>query len=491
MKYVAFDLGASSGKLFEGVLGKRGLELTPVYSFPNGIITLKDGMYWDFMGIFREVSEGLRRAERNGRVDAFGIDSFNNDFSLIDAAGELLMPVRSYRDPRTLRHWDEIFARVSQRDMYLYSGNQIAPFNTLMHLAAMNLNGQHFLLEHSHRLLMLPDLIGYYITGQEGIEYTLAAETELLDLRNRKWIDALFETYDVPRRLMPPLRMPGTVLGASTDAFNAQCRVAGFRFVNVCEHDTASAFVASPLGGRAALISSGTWALVGADVPAPVIDDFTYRANIANEGGPDGHHRLLRNVMGMWLIQELKRTYALDGQDFSYPEIARLALSADPFRHPIDPDDPAFYLPGDMREKIRAVSLRDNGVAPTTPAELFRCVYEALAMKYRWVIGLLERAVGREFPAINIFGGGCQDALLNRFTAAACGREVLAGPVDASAIGNIAMQMIALGELKSVEEARELVARSFPMNAFAPEDTALWNAHYDRYLERFEKQKTE
>ena len=460
MKYVAFDLGASSGKLFEGVLGKRGLELTPVYSFPNGIITLKDGMYWDFMGIFREVSEGLRRAERNGRVDAFGIDSFNNDFSLIDAAGELLMPVRSYRDPRTLRHWDEIFARVSQRDMYLYSGNQIAPFNTLMHLAAMNLNGQHFLLEHSH-------------------------------LRNRKWIDALFETYDVPRRLMPPLRMPGTVLGASTDAFNAQCRVAGFRFVNVCEHDTASAFVASPLGGRAALISSGTWALVGADVPAPVIDDFTYRANIANEGGPDGHHRLLRNVMGMWLIQELKRNYALDGQDFSYPEIARLALSADPFRYPIDPDDPAFYLPGDMREKIRAVSLRDNGVAPTTPAELFRCVYEALAMKYRWVIGLLERAVGREFPAINIFGGGCQDALLNRFTAAACGREVLAGPVDASAIGNIAMQMIALGELKSVEEARELVARSFPMNAFAPEDTALWNAHYDRYLERFEKQKTE
>ena len=481
MKYVAFDLGASSGKLFEGALRDGRLALTRIHDFPNGAVRLGEGLYWDFMGIYRELCAGLRAAEARGRVDSLGVDSYNNDFGLVDSSGALMTPVRAYRDPRTLRHWDAIFARISPRELYMMSGNQIAPFNTLMQLAAMRLEGQGPLLDHARRLLMLPDLIGYFITGREGIEYTLAAETELMELWGDTWLEELFGRFDVPRRLMPGLRRPGTVLGPSTAAFNADCGIAGLDFVNVCEHDTASAFVGAPLAGRAAVISSGTWALVGAETDGPVVNEFTFGANIANEGGPKGRHRVLRNVMGLWLVQELKRDYALKGQRFTFPEIAAMAAEAPPFRHPIDPDAPELYLPGDMGEKLRRVSLRDNGAAPQTPAECFRCVYEALAMKYRWVLEQLERALGQRFDTVNVIGGGCRDGFMNQLTANACGRDVWAGPADASAIGNVMMQMIAHGELADIDEGRRVVERSFPATAFRPADAEAWESQYPRY----------
>lgn len=487
MRYVAFDLGASSGKLFEGTLKDGRLSVEPLYGFPNGIIQLKDGLYWDVMRIYQELCTGLQRAEARGGVDSLGIDSYNNDFSLIDANGELLMPLRSYRDPRTQKHWDEIFSRKSQREVYMYTGNQIAPFNTLMQLAAMNLSGQHFMLENAHRLLMLPDLLAYYITGETGIEYTLAAETELMELSEKKWIGELFDVYDIPLRLMPELKLPGNILGRSTEAFNRMYGLKGFDYVNVCGHDTASAFLASPLGRDAVLISSGTWALVGVEHDRPVVNDVTYENNIANEGGPDGHHRILRNVMGSWLIQELRRDIARDGREPDFAEIQRLALSAKPFAFPIDPDDASFYLPGNMREKIRAVSLRTNGRAPETPAEFFRCVYEALVMKYRYCVELMEQVTGRRYASVNIIGGGSQDALCNQMTANATGRRVVAGPVDASSIGNIIVQMIAHGELQSIEQAREAIARSFELKTYEPEDSAVWNEMYGVYRELFVK----
>lgn len=487
MKYVAFDLGASSGKLFDGEIRGGKLCVEPLYGFPNGIVCLKDGMYWDFMRIYSELCAGLRKSEAKGKIDSLGIDSYNNDFSLIDPNGEMLIPMRSYRDPRTQRYWKEIFAKMPEEQVYMHSGNQIAPFNTLMQLAAMNIGGQGFLLQNAHLLLMLPDLLGYYITGKPCIEYTLAAETELLNLERKQWIDEILATYDIPRRILPELHMPGAILGPSTPEFNLQNHLQGFDFVNVCEHDTASAFLASPLGRNAAFISSGTWALVGVETDKPVVNEFTYRNNLANEGGMDGHHRILRNVMGSWLIQELRRDYALDGREYSFPEIAALAMEAKPFQFPLDPDAPEFYLPGEMRSKIRQVSLRENGRAPETAGEMFRCVYEALVMKYRRCIELLEQAVGRSYEAVNVFGGGCQDQLCNQLIADACGRRVVAGPVDASSIGNILVQAIAHGELSCVAEARELVAKSFELREYQPRNHAEWNAHYEEYLAKFHK----
>lgn len=486
MKYVAFDLGASSGKLFEGRLHGNRLQVAPVCSFPNGVVCLKNGMYWDFLRIYSELADGLRRSEANGHVDSLGIDSYNNDFSLIDANGEMLIPIRSYRDPRTQKHWEAIFEIMPMRDVYMHSGNQIAPFNTLMQLAAMNLNGQHFLLENAHRLLMLPDLLGYYITGRTGIEYTVAAETELLNLATKQWIEPILAAYDIPLRLLPELRMPGTILGASSPEFNARHHLRGFDFVNVCEHDTASAFLASPRNRDAILISSGTWALVGLETDAPVVNDFTYLSNIANEGGLDGHHRLLRNVMGSWLIQELRRDYALDGLDLDFPTIQKIVLEAAPFRFPMDPDAPEFYLPNDMRRKVHDVSMRSNGAAPETPGEYFRCVYEALVMKYRYCIALLETAVGRSYDTINIFGGGCQDDLCNQLVADACGRKVVAGPIDASSIGNLIVQMLAHGELSSMEEAKATIRNSFAFKEFSPRTTDEWDRHCPEFQRLFE-----
>lgn len=487
MKYIAFDLGASSGKLFSGEMKEGKLCLEQVHSFENSVVALGDDLYWDFLHIYSEVCRGLRRAEENGCVDSFGIDSYNNDFTLVDGNGEMLVPIRSYRDPRTKKHWEEIFSVMDERTVYMYSGNQIAPFNTLMQLAAMNLNGQHFLLENAHKLLMLPDMLGFCITGRQCIEYTLAAETELIDLGTKEWIDDILTAYDIPRRLLPSLAVPGSILGQSTHQFNTVNRLRGFDFVNVCEHDTASAFLASPYDREAVYISSGTWSLVGLENDAPVVNDFTYSANIANEGGMDGHHRLLKNVMGAWLLQELRKDYAASGTEYSYSDTQELALQAEPFRFIIDPDSEEFYLPGDMCRKIREVSLRNCGRAPETPGEFFRCVYESLAMKYRFCIELLEKAADRRCSLVSIFGGGCQDALLNRFTASACGKPVAAGPADASSVGNICVQMLAHGELKSIDDARALVRRSFTISEYGPENKQEWDVHYPAYASLFRR----
>lgn len=487
MRYVAFDLGASSGKLFAGTVENGRLRVEPVHSFENGVISLGENLYWDFLHIYREFCNGLRKAEEGGSVDSVGVDSYNNDFSLVDARGEMLIPMRSYRDPRTKKHWDAIFRAMDERSVYMASGNQIAPFNTLMQLAAMRLNGQGYLLENARYLLMLPDLIGYYVTGVPRIEYTVAAETELLNLEKRQWIPEILEAYEIPRHILPELAEPCTLLGSSTPEFNAREHLRGFDFVNVCEHDTASAFLTSPYGKNAVFISSGTWSLVGLENDVPIVNDFTYASNIANEGGMRGHHRLLKNVMGSWLLQELRRDFAADGMHFDYAEIQRLAMEAPEFRFPVDPDEDLFFQPGNMRKKIAEVSLRNNGAAPETAGEFFRCVYEALAMKYRYSVEQLEQATNRRCEVVHIFGGGCQDAMLNRCTANACGRRVAAGPVDASAIGNIIGQMIAHGELSGVEAARQLVMDSFEIREFSPDQSEEWDAQYLRYQRLFDR----
>lgn len=487
MRYVAFDLGASSGKLYAAIIENGRLQMDLIHSFENGVICLKDGIYWDFMYIYREFCNGLRKAEGKGPVDSVGVDSYNNDFSLVDKHGEMLIPMRSYRDPRTQKRWNEIFRIMDEREVYMASGNQIAPFNTLMQLAAMRLNGQGYLLENAHHLMMLPDLIGYYVTGIPRIEYTIAAETQLMNLENRQWIPEIFDAYSIPRHLMPKLVEPCTILGKSMVEFNKREHLRGFDFVNVAEHDTASAFLTSPYGQNAIFISSGTWSLVGLENDVPIVDDFTYVSNIANEGGMQGHHRLLKNVMGSWLLQELRKDYAADDMYFDYADIQRLAVEASAFRFPIDPDEEVFFLPGDMRNKIITVSMRNTGRAPNTPGEFFRCIYEALAMKYRYSIDQLEKAVGRRCDIVHIFGGGCQDTILNYCTASACGRKVAVGPVDASAIGNILGQMIAHNECESVEEGRKLVKNSFEIREFLPECVDAWNIQYPVYAELFDR----
>ena len=485
MRCVAFDLGASSGKLFAGTIEGSRLKVEPVHSFPNAICSFSGGLYWDFFGIQREMNAGIRKAAASGPVDSFGVDSFNNDFSLIDKNGELLLPVRSYRDARTEKYAGEIYACIPREKLYAYTGNQLAPFNTFMQLAAMSLAGQTSVFDAADKLLLLPDLLGFSITGEKVAEYTVAAETQFLDLNRKTWIHEIPGAFDVPARIFPDVVNPGTITGRASRAWCDENGVSPFRFVSVCEHDTASAFAAAPGGKSAAYLSSGTWSLVGLEVPAPIVTQESFAFNIANEGGWPGYHRLIKNVMGFWILQELLKEYAAEGHIYSFPEAQQLAREAEPFRFLFDPDAPEFFRPGQIRRKIRIACLASTGCAPETPGEFFRCIYEGLALRYRRALHMLQSVSGKKVDRINILGGGSRDALACQLTADATGLPVLAGPADATAIGNILVQMIALGEIKDLSEGRELVACSFEYASYEPTDSARWEEHYRRFEETF------
>jgi len=485
MRLAAFDLGASSGKLFVGGFYGDRLSLEHVHDFPNGVVQLGDGMYWDFLDIYRQLTLGLQKASAGGSVASVGIDGFNNDFGLISRTGELLCPVRAYRDSRTEVLREAIYRRMSPRALYMRTGNQIAPFNTLMQLAAMVEAGQGHMLEGADRFLHLPDLLAYYLTGEKASEYTLAAETQFLDMNSREWLTDVLSAFSIPPHLFGRVTTPGTFLGKLSARYCDHAGIKPIAFASVCEHDTASAFLAAPVDRDTALISSGTWSLVGVEVDAPIITEYSFRCNIANEGGMPGHHRLLINVMGSWILQELQRNFAVLGKRYDFDEIGKMALEADAFQFLIDVDDRAFYAPGNMIGRIRDMCLALYGRAPESPAEFFRCAYESLAMKCRLAIERLETLIGHRLDTIRMVGGSAQDPIANQFTADACARPLLAGPVNASAIGNILAQLMAAGAISSVGEGRELVSRSFPLERYFPQQSTAWEEQYQRFKERF------
>lgn len=482
MEYLSFDLGASGGKMFRGAFNGETLRLTPVHSFANKAIPLAEGLYWDFLGIYEEMCTGICKAAADRPFDSFGIDSFNNDFSFINHGGELLFPLRSYRDSRTSRFADAIYRKISPRALYQYTGNQIAPFNTFMQLAAMREDGLGYVFEQAEKLLFLPDLLGYYLTGEQYTEYSIAAETQMLSWDTREWIGEVLELFQIPRCLFAPLVMPGSVVGQASPRFMSQYRVPAFSHVAVCEHDTASAFIAAPVSGDTAILSCGTWSIIGAETNAPIINDYGYKHNIANEGSLSGHHRLCVNVMGLWIIQQLKVEFALRNLHYNFAQTQSLALNAPPFAAFINPDNPAFYYPGDMIGKVSANCLQDGpeGVSPE-PGALFRCVYESLAFQYRWALEKLECLLGVTFKAVSFIGGGAQDELLCRFTANAINRPVIAGPFDATSAGNILVQMQAHGAIDNIAQGREVIRRSFQLREYLPGETRIWEEEYGRY----------
>ncbi|HOL17172.1 MAG TPA: rhamnulokinase family protein [Bacillota bacterium] len=480
MNYLAFDLGASSGKMYLGRWDGAKLALETVHRFDNAAVPLAGGLYWDFIGIFQAMNLGVQKAAAltGNRLASLGIDTFANDFSLISRAGDLLAPVRCYRDDRTLHHREAIFSRMSPRQVYQATGNQISRFSTLMQLAAMREEGQGYLLDHAYKLLFLPDLLSYYITGEVIAEFTISSVSQLYDFLAGDWSEEVLAAYRIPRELLGEIVPPGTVAGSTLKSYRERYGVGPFSVIAVCEHDTASAFLASPLEGDGAIISSGTWSLVGTLVDQPVINTIGFAHNIANEGGYGGRVRLIRNLMGTWLIQELRTDFRRQGRDYSFEELSAMAAQAAPFAYIIDVDDELFYAPGDMAAKIRQRCRERLGRAPENAGELVRCVCESLALKTRWAVEKLEQFTGKALPVISIVGGGAQDQLLCQFMASACGRPVMAGPIEAAALGNILVQMIAGGQLKNIEQGQELIRRTFPLVHYQPRDTDRWAEAY-------------
>ncbi len=479
---VAVDLGAQSGRVALGRFDGERLTISDVHRFPNVPVQTRGVLHWDVLRLFGDVLEGLRDVGRDGvHVDSVGVDSWGVDFGLLDRKGRLVQNPVHYRDGRRAGAIDRVLAEVPARELYERTGIQLMPINTVFELAAMAAEGDPA-LDAAETMLLIPDVFHYWLGGLPICERTNATTTQCLDARTGTWAMDLLERLGVPARLFPEVVPPGTVLARVAAEVARESRLDGAMVVAGATHDTAAAVAAIPFRRSGSVfISAGTWSLVGLELPRPLIDDGTYEANLTNEGGVAGTVRLLRNVAGLWLLYEARRTWALEGNEYTFDELVALAAEATPFRSLVDPNDPLFAAPDGMPQRIREFCARTDQPKPEDPAAMTRCILESLALKHAETIDLLHRATGIEPAEVHVVGGGARNELLCRWTAAAAGLPVVCGPAEAAEIGNLCVQAIALGELASIEDARAVVAASFDPIVYEPEDDAAWREACERF----------
>jgi len=476
--YLAVDLGAESGRVVLGRLDGGRLTLEETHRFPNVPVRLPDGLHWDVLRIFGDVREGLAKAAGQRRIEGVGVDSWGVDFGLLDRDGALVSNPYHYRDPRTEGMMERAEKKVSKEEIYRTTGIQFMPINTLYQLLAMR---ESPLLEAAQTLLLIPDLINFWLTGENSCERTNATTTQLLDLETGEWSHDLLKRMDLPAHVFQPVIPPATELGPLLPEVAEEVG-ASLPVLTVASHDTASAVVAVPADGEDfAYISSGTWSLVGVELPGPVVSGGALEANFTNEGGFGDTTRFLKNVMGLWLLQECRGTWGGEGRDYSYDELTQLAEGAPAAGPLVDPDHPAFLAPGAMPSRIRRFCECTGQRPPEGPAEVARCVFESLALKYRYVIEQAENLTGREVRKVHVVGGGSQNALLCQLTADAAGLPVVAGPVEATAIGNVMAQAFARGRVGSLGGVRTVVRRSFETTTYEPGDAKDWAGSREKF----------
>ena len=483
--YLAVDLGAESGRVIIGTLAEDRLSLTEVRRFANIPVRLPDGLHWDVLRIWSEIKSGIISAvSRNGTsIDSIGLDTWGVDFALLDQKGDLLANPFHYRDSRTDGMYAEAFKRMPRESIFENTGIQFMEVNTLYQLLAMVVSKSP-LIEVARTFLTIPDLFNYWLTGNINCEFTNATTTQCFDPRQRDWARPLLKAMGIPEQLFRPVIEPGTVIDNLDPRVANEIGARGIPVVAPACHDTGSAVVAIPADGKDfAWLSSGTWSILGVEADQPVVTDKTLQYNFTNEGGVFGKWRLSKNVMGLWILQECRRTWARQGVELSYDDITRLATEAKPFQFIIDPDFGGFLHPENMPDQIRKYC-RDSGQPePQDKGTLIRSVLESIAIKYRWVLERLEEITGTHFERVHIIGGGTKNSLLNQFTADATQCTCLTGPVEATALGNVLMQGIALGQIESLEHARNLVRKSFPPSIYLPGEPKEWGRAYVRLLE--------
>ncbi len=481
-KFLAFDLGAESGRGIVGVFDGRKLELDKISSFPNGAVSTLDSLHWDVLDLYDSMLDTLRLAGSvYGGIDGIGVDTWGVDFALLGRGGVLLGNPRHYRDPHTEGVMEEAFARMPRKELFHHTGIQFMRFNTLFQLLAMQRDHSP-LLEMAETLLFMPDLFHYFLTGIKVNEYTDASTSQLLDPRTRSWAYDVIAAFGLPVEIFGTLIQPGTVLGPLRPAILKEYRINAAPVIAPASHDTAAAIAAVPASASSwAYISSGTWSLMGVELKHPLVSDAALEANFTNEGGVGGTTRFLKNIMGLWLVQECRRAWERAGTKFEYDDLVRQAEAAPAFVSVVDPDDSSFILPANMPEALADYCRRTGQPAPDGVGATVRCALEGLALCYRWVLERVESLTGQRAEVIHIVGGGSQNALLNQFTADACDRPVLAGPVEATAIGNVLVQALGLGVLGSLADAREVVRHSFEVRTFTPRRPEDWHAPYERF----------
>ncbi len=467
--YIAVDIGASSGRTIVGTLENGKLTLKEINRFWNGPTEIKGTLYWDFVHLFRNLKEGIALAKKEcgDGVVSMGICTWGVDFGLMDAEGQLLGNPVNYRDSRTVGMFEKVFGVVPREEVFAQTGIQFMELNTLYQMMSLALEDS-FQYRSAQKILFAPDLLSYWLTGKMFAERSIASTSQFYNPVTGDWAYGLLEKLGIRSDIFPDLVDPGTVIGDSD----------GIPVVAVGGHDTASAFAAVPVAKdeKSAFLSSGTWSLLGVELPEPIINDGALAANFTNEIGVCGTVRFLKNLSGLWILQELRRVWNEQGCDYSWAAMASMALQAEPFAFFIDPSDESFIAPGDMPGRIQDYCKNSGQACPETHAQILRTAYEGLALLYADTFDELETLSGRELNTLRIVGGGCQDKLLDQMAANATGRKVITGPIEATATGNLIMQMKAMGDIQSLEEGREIVRNSFAEETltFDPEDGNAW-----------------
>lgn len=482
--YLAIDLGASGGRVLHGGFDGQRFRLHEIHRFPNGPVHVLGGLHWDVLRLWSEIQHGLRAfAHAHGAApEGVAVDTWGVDFALLDGHGRLLGNPVHYRDRRTDGMIDDVLAVVPRERLYRATGIQFMQINTLYQLRSMARAGDPQ-LDAAETLLFTPDLFHYWLTGRSVAEYTIASTSQMLRAGSREWADDLLHALELPASILPEVVAPGTQLGPLRDDLADELGIpTGASVLAVGSHDTASAVAAIPeLDENAAFLSSGTWSLLGVEVPEPVLSDGALALDVTNEGGVGDTVRLLKNVAGLWLLQECRRQWRREGEELGWEELLARAEEAEPFRSFVNPGAESFLGPGDMPAAIRAACRASGQPEPQDVGQMVRCCLESLALKYRSVLEGLEGLLGRRLERLHVVGGGSRNHLLNQFTADACRRPVIAGPVEATALGNLMFQAVSTGRLSDVAAGRRVIAASVERSEFRPRHPEAWEAAYERF----------
>ncbi|NMA79663.1 MAG: rhamnulokinase [Clostridiales bacterium] len=481
-RVLAFDLGASSGRAMLGQVEHGRISLNEIHRFANEPITIGSTLHWDFDRLFSEIKAAMKIARDHGGFDAISIDTWGVDFGLIGSDGNLLeLPVH-YRDERTVGIPEKLFELIDKKQLYMQSGIQIMRINTIFQLYSLKLNRNEF-LSSAKSLLMVPDLFAYMLTGAIRSEYTEATTTGLINPDTHDWNWDLIDLIGINKNIFPPIIHSGESYGLLSKDICDELKIPQVPVIAVGCHDTASAIAAVPAKDDDFIyVSCGTWSLFGTLSKTPFINDKSYQYNLTNEGGIDKETTFLKNIMGLWLIQESRRQFKREGSDLSYAELEQLALEAQPFKCFINPNHESFESPGDLPSRIREFCKDTNQPIPTTIGEVMRCIYESIALEYANSLMQISNVTSKKYDAIHIIGGGTKDEFLCQLAADACRIKVVAGPIEATAIGNISTALIALGEISDKSQARQMIRDNENVKTFIPQDSLDWERAFDEYI---------
>ncbi len=475
--YIAVDLGAESGRVMLGCISGEKLSIEEIHRFENRPLSENNSLRWDFFGILSQIKTGIKKAvdQTNGEICGIGIDSWGVDFGLLDDKGSLIENPHHYRDNRTNGVMEKACEIIGRRSIYEQTGIQFMQINSLYQLYSMKLTNSP-VLKCAKTLLFIADLFAFYLCGRPYAEYTLASTSQMMDMKTGLWAEKILESLGLSSEILPPVIAPGTVVGKLTKEVSNQLGCQPIPVIAVASHDTASAVAAIPAGDEYswAFLSSGTWSLLGAQLSAPVINDKTYQFQFTNEGGVGGTIRLLKNIMGLWLIQQCRSQWQQDGQEFSYSQLTILAEKAVPFAAYIDPTCSLFLTPGNMPTKINDYLVSKGNLPIEDKGLMIRSILESLALNYSFALERLEEIINKRVDCLHIVGGGIKNELLCQFTANATGKIVYAGPVEATAAGNILLQALATGRIRSIKQIRSIVRNSFKLKEYAPQDIDEW-----------------